>query len=82
MNEKELLRLQKEIEGAKTLLAELSGKEKHLKEELANVWGCKTLVQARKKLEEMESEIRKIDTQIDTLSIELEDELDKIADNE
>ena len=65
MTEKELLNLKKQIEEAKTKVAELEGTRKHLMKELKDDWSCNSVEEAEKKLNKMESDLDKLRTQID-----------------
>ena len=67
MDANELMVLKKRIDTAKTEVAELEGKKKHVLQELKDDWNVSTVPQAKKKLGEMR---KSADT--------LEDELDKL----
>lgn len=57
--EKELLQIKKEIETAKTEIAQLSGQEKILLQRLKDDWDCSSLPEAKKKLRELEEGIKR-----------------------
>lgn len=73
MDEHDLLKLKEEIEGAKTQVAELKGKEKYLKQELQEKWDCGTIEEAEKLLSQMEKDAEKIDKQIQRATAQIED---------
>ena len=70
--EKELLDKKKEIEEAKIALAENKGEEKSLLKQLEKKWGCKTLLDAKKKLKSQEKEILLLEEEIKEKSNKLE----------
>lgn len=63
MNEQKLLDLKKKIEQAKTRTAELKGKRDGLMETLQKKWKCKSIPEAEKLIENMESEITDLEEQ-------------------
>jgi len=73
MDEKQLLNLKKEIDLAKTKVAELNGEKKHLMQELKDIWKCATLGEGEKLLERMKNEI-------DRMNKEIEEGLQKIGE--
>jgi len=78
MNERDLLRMKKEIDEAKTELAELNGEKKHLMQELKQNWGCETLGEGQELLVKMEENIDKIDKEIKQGLEEIEREYNDI----
>lgn len=72
MTEQELLQLKEEITTAKEKFLQLQGQSKALLQQLKEDWGCKTVEQAEKKIKEFETEIKKLDEEIDEGISELE----------
>lgn len=72
MDANELMILKKRIDTAKTEVAEFEGKKKHVLQELKDDWSVSTIPQAKKKLEEMNKTITKLETELDKLVIEIE----------
>ena len=73
MDEQDLLYKKKEIEKAKTTLAESKGEEKALLKQLKEKWGCDDLPKAKKKIEKYRGEIIELKEQIETDTKELEE---------
>lgn len=65
MNANDLLTLKKQITEAKTQMSELTGQRKALLAQLKTDWGCSTIEQAQKKLQQLTEEIDKIDLEIE-----------------
>jgi uncharacterized phage infection (PIP) family protein YhgE len=65
MNERELLKIKKEIDTAKTEVSELEGSKKTMLKDLLDRFGCKTLEEASTKLEKMTAEIEALQAQLD-----------------
>lgn len=76
MTENELLDLKKQIEEAKTQVAELEGTRKHLMKELKDDWGCGSVEEAEKKLNTMESDLDKLRDKINKGIEELTEKYD------
>jgi len=74
ITEEKLLRKKREIDDAKNNIAELKGQEKALLSQLVNDWECKTVGDAKKKVAELDTEIKSLEFSIETLSEELENE--------
>ena len=72
----ELLQIKEDIDDAKTRQSELEGKQQLLMEELQEEWGCKTLEEANKKIEEMGSDFDNISVKIRKGIKKLEDTYD------
>ena len=64
ITERDLLQLKKTIDEAKVKHSEQKGKLSYLMQELERHWECKTVEQAKQRLEGMEEEIRVLDRQI------------------
>jgi chromosome segregation ATPase len=73
LTEKQLLDLKEDVGDAKQKVAELTGQEKALTNQLKTDWDCKTIVEAEKKLKEMDNEITSIDKKIEKGCNELEE---------
>lgn len=73
MNEKELLELKEQIEDAKQEVNRLEGRQDGLMSQLQKDWGCKTLEQAKKKLEGLKDEIKDLEENIESGVAELEE---------
>ena len=73
MKEQELLKKKKEIESAKTELSELKGEEKALMKQLESEWECKTLAEAKKKIQQFETEEKQLLAEITEKTKELEE---------
>lgn len=72
ISEKELLDKKAEIEKFQKNLDELTGEEKALLKQLETEWGCKTLSQAKTKLENLKKEIEDLDQQMEDKSQQIE----------
>jgi hypothetical protein len=72
LTEKQLLELKEDVEDAKQKVAELTGQQTALTNQLKTDWDCKTITEAEKKLKEMDNEIVSIDKKIEKGIIELE----------
>ena len=79
MNEQQLLDLKKQMDKATEKATELTGQQKQLMETLENDWSCKTVDQAEKKVEKMDTEITQLNNQIKKGTEELEE---KYTDDE
>ena len=73
MEHQDLLDLKEKIDQAKEKSAELKGQLKGLTKELSDDWGCTTIEQAERKVTKMESDIEKLNTQINEGVEELEE---------
>jgi chromosome segregation ATPase len=73
MTEQQLLTLKKEIDEAKTEVAELQGQYKALMKQLKDDWGCDSIEAAEKLLNKKDSELSKLATQIESGLKELEE---------
>jgi len=62
--EEDLLDLKEDIEKAKSLISELTGKKEYLMEQLESQWGCKTVAQAEKKSKKLEKELTELNEKI------------------
>jgi len=76
MNEKQLLQLKEEIESAKTQMAELSGRQKYLREQLKKEWQCETVEEAEKKLQELITEVQKLEEKYEELFKQIQEKYD------
>lgn len=76
MNERELLDLKEKINKAKIRSSEFQGQLNHLKEELMNRFGCKTVGEALEKLKESEQGAEEVQNQIDNDLEKIEKEYD------
>ena len=79
MNEQQLLDLKKQMDKATEKATELSGQQKQLMGTLESDWSCKTVDQAEKKVEKMDTEITQLNNQIKKGTEELEE---KYTDDE
>jgi len=75
MKEKELLKLKEKINKAKAEVAELTGRKNYLIQTLTDKWDCSTMQEARKKLEQMEKEIAKLERDIEAKVVKIEEQL-------
>ncbi len=73
MTETELLELKEEIDNAKTLAAELKGRNQMLMQQLKENFQLKSLAEAEKKLKSYDKQIEDLQSQIDELLAELEE---------
>lgn len=73
MNEEDLLNLKKEIESAKTEVNQLEGEKKGLEKQLLEEWKCKSLKEAKKKLQDLKDQIIDKETKIKEGTAELEE---------
>ena len=73
MTEKELLDLKEKVDEAKQTVSELTGQKNALLKQLKDDWGCKTLKEAKEKLEEMESQVTILEKKIERGVKELEE---------
>lgn len=64
MKEQELLKKKKEIQNAKTELAEIKGQEKALLNQLSEEYGCTSLEEAETLLTQRHAELEEIEDQI------------------
>lgn len=76
MNEKQLLQLKEEIESAKTQMAELSGRQKYLREQLKKEWQCETVEEAEKKLQELITEVQELEEKCVELFKQIQEKYD------
>ncbi len=74
MDERRLLSLKQQIDDAKTEISQLEGRKANLLERLEEQWGCKTIKEAEKKLEEMTEQIESLDKKIQAGITKLEEE--------
>lgn len=65
MTEQDLLRLKKRVEDAERTTSELKGQQTILTKQLKDEFGCKSLEEAKIKLENIKSDIDKLDTKIE-----------------
>jgi len=77
MTKEDLLELKAEIEEAQESASRYQGKKEMLEEQLKEKFGVKTPAEGRKKLKTMQEGIDKLNEEIETLTAELEDELDE-----
>ena len=73
MTEHTLIELKNKIEKAKTKTAELKGRKKLLEEQMKKQWGCDSIQDLRRLLQEKKEQQVKIEEKIDTLSKEIEE---------
>ena len=73
MEHQDLLDLKEKIDQAKEKSAELKGQLKGLYKELSDDWGCANIEQAERQVTKMESDIEKLNTQINEGVEELEE---------
>jgi predicted nucleic acid-binding Zn-ribbon protein len=74
LNEQDLLRLKREVEEAKTKVAELTGQKNSLMKRLSDEWKCTTIEQAEKKLDSIDREIEQLKSKKEELVNKLEQE--------
>ena len=72
MTEKDLLAKKKEIEKTKESLAQLKGQEKVLVKQLKENWNCDTLQDAKKLIQELETNVKSLNEQIEDKLKQLE----------
>lgn len=75
MDKKQLLNLKDEIDEAKTVVAELTGKKKSLLTQLKEQFNCDSLEMAEKKVETLTQQISKLESQIQEGLNDLEQKL-------
>jgi outer membrane murein-binding lipoprotein Lpp len=73
MNEKELLNLKEKINQAKTKVSELKGRQDYLMQDLQDNWKCKTIKEAKIRLEDLEQEIKETNNKIEKAIVELKE---------
>jgi hypothetical protein len=73
-----LLEWKKGIDQAKSQLAELTGKESVLKEQLKKDFGCDSIEDAITRVEELDKEIEQLKKKLEKGIDELQDEFDEI----
>ena len=76
----DLMTIKHKIDNAKEELSERKGKENTLIEQMEEKWGCKTVPQAEKKLKSMNSELIKMEKELDTDTKKLTDKLKEIEE--
>lgn len=78
LDEKDLLRMKKDIEGAKQKLSELKGQKDFIIKDLKEKWGCDSIEDARKQLNQLTDEERELDSRIQKELGELEREYQQL----
>lgn len=73
MNEQQLVDLKKKIDSSKQKQSELKGRKKALMENLQNTWGCKTVDEAVKKVEQYKKEVEDLGNEIAVKTKEIEE---------
>lgn len=73
MNEKELLQLKKTIDDAKSKASEQKGRLTYLMQQLEKDWGCKSVAEAKIKIEELEEEAATLHNKIQENLAEIEE---------
>lgn len=73
MDKNQLLELKNQIEKASQEVNKLEGRKEHLLQQLEKDWECKTIPQARKKLEKMKEQIKELEQKIKEGISELEE---------
>lgn len=76
MDERDLLRVKKEIEEAKSKVSELKGKKQGLMESLKKNWGCNTIPQAKKKVQKLEGQLADLGYEMEEGMQELQEKFD------
>ena len=76
MEHQDLLDLKEKIDLSKDEINRLNGQKDLLMQQLKKDWKCNTLVQAQKKIKEMETELDTLETAIDTGVTKLKKEYD------
>lgn len=71
MDANKLLELKNQIDNAKSEVQQLEGRKKYLFQELEENYGCKTIDQAKKKLQKLKKEIQTKQEKIDQQTAEL-----------
>jgi predicted nuclease with TOPRIM domain len=71
--EQQLLDLKKNVDEAKTSVAELTGQQKSLMKQLKDDWQCSTIEAAQMKLKSMDNDIANLDAKIAKGTKELEE---------
>jgi len=64
MEEKDLLKLKKQIDEAKSEVQQLKGRKEYLIQQLKKDWDCEGLEQAEKKLDEYKKEVEELENRI------------------
>jgi uncharacterized protein YPO0396 len=75
MTEKQLLQQKEAIQTAKTTLSELKGEEKALTKQLKENWKCNDLVEAKRKIKQLEKESEELTQEIDEKTTLLEQKM-------
>jgi hypothetical protein len=73
MTEKDLIELKNKIRTAKSKLDRLEGQKEHLVGELKNKWDCTSVKDAKKKIQDMQDDVERLQTKIDEGTKELEE---------
>ena len=73
MGQEDLLQLKEKIDKAKEKSSELKGQLKGLTKELKDDWQCDTIKQAEEKVQQMETEVTKLNEKIKKSVTELEE---------
>ena len=76
MTEKELVDLKKRIDNAKIKVSELIGKQKYLKKQLQEICGTDQTKEAKKNLDILNTEIKKLDEDIENRTNDLKEKYD------
>ena len=74
LDEKELLRMKKEVDDSRQKLSELKGQKDFLLKDLKEKWGCSSIAEAKKKVEALQKEVDDLDARIRKGTDELERE--------
>jgi len=77
MTKEELLELKSEIEEAQESASRYQGKKEMMEEQLKEQFGVESPADGRKKLKALKQRIDQLNEEIETLTTELEDELDE-----
>lgn len=82
MDEKDLLKLKKEIDKKKSQISELEGRKKYLIQQLKEEWDCASFKDAKSKLKKYEDEFAVIKEKLDTGLAEIEEDYQEVLNNE
>jgi len=74
LNEKDLLKIKSDIDQAKSKVSELTGKKKHLLQELKDKWGCSSIEEAEKMVKGLEREIKGLEIKVSTITEEIKEQ--------
>lgn len=79
MDEKDLLKLKKEIDTAKAEIQTLTGEKNYLMKELNDTWQCKSVKDAEALIKKMEVEVANMKTTLEKLLQKIKERYDAVG---